>query len=163
LHHDKGDFAKYFTCFAELRQVAKKITNKQMGKLIIQFVDAKQFQAQRLDSLADKEFRQLLESLEKAIGKRHYLYTLIELEYAHFLFEFDLYEQAEKKFLELETTYRSAYGGDALGLADITYQLSRSISRGMEKSGLRTSDPQRYREQGARALLYGRAAYVHSK
>src|SRR5262249_27333243 len=78
-------------------------------------------------------------------------------------FDTDLYEEAEKQFLDLETTYRSAYGGDALGLADITYHLSRSISRGMEKSGSRTSDPQRYREQAARALHYGRAAYVHAK
>src|SRR5262249_16622245 len=150
-HHRNGDLAKYFACFAELQQVAKQITNKQMGDMIIRYVKAKQWQGLRLVSLADKEFRLLLESLEKGIRRRPYLDNLLELEYAYFLFDNDLYEEAEKQYLDLETTYRSAYGGDALGLADITYHLSRSISRGMEKSGSRTSDPQRYREQAARA------------
>ena len=129
-HNHNGDFVKTLACYVELQQAAKQITNKQMGALILQFVNAKRLQALRQISQAEKEFRLFLEALEKAVGKRHYLYTVLDRDHADFLFENGLYEEAEKKYLDLETTYRSAYGGDGLGLADIYYNLSRSIARG---------------------------------
>jgi hypothetical protein len=147
----------------ELQQAAKQITNKQMGALILQFVNVKRLQALRQVPQADKEYHMLLETLEKAIGKRHYLYTLIDRDHAGFLFESELYEEAEKKFLDLETTYRSAYGGDALGLADIYYNLSRSIVRGSLARTSPRSDPQRHKELSARAVHYARAAYDQAR
>ena len=163
-HDQKGDLVKYLACCAELRQVAKQVTNKQIGAMILQFVNAKQLQAASAPWVpqAKEEFRQLRESLKKVVGERHYLYTLIDLEYAHFLFENRFYEEAEKKFLELETTYRSSFGGDALGLAEIYYNLSRSIVRGSLARTSPHSDPQRHKELAARTVHYARAAYDHA-
>ncbi|HEY7326431.1 MAG TPA: protein kinase [Gemmataceae bacterium] len=162
-HGYNGDLVKSLRCYVELQQAAKQITNKQMGALILQFVNAKQLQALRQLPQADKEYRLLLEALEKAIGKRHYLYTLIDFEYANFLFVRELYEEAEKKFLDLETTYRSAFGGDALRLASISYDISRSIARGSLARTSRQSDPQRHKELSAKVVRYARAAYEQAR
>jgi hypothetical protein len=147
----------------ELQQAAKQITNKQLGETLLHFVNAKQLQALRQFPRADKEYRLLLETLEKGLGKRHYLYTLLNFEHAYFLFESSRYEEAEKKFLDLETTYRNSFGGDALHLADIDYQISRSIARGQLSSTSPSSDPQRFQELAAKAVHYARAAYDQSK
>jgi serine/threonine protein kinase len=160
VHGHNSDPVKYVACYVEMQRAAKKITNKQMGSLILQFASAKQFQALHQVPQAQKDFLLLLAVIEQANGKRHYLYTLIYLEYAYFLYESGLHEEAEKKFLDLETTYRSAYGGDALGLADIYYQISRSIVHG---SLTRSSDPQRLKELAARVVHYARAAYNQGK
>jgi hypothetical protein len=162
-HHRKGDLVKCLACFAELQQAAQQITNKQMGTLLLQFVKAKQLQTLRQLPQAEKEYRQLLDGLEKAVGKQHYLYTLLELEYAYFLVDSSSYEEAEKKFRDLATTYRSAYGGDALGLANIYYHLSRSLLRGRLASTSDSTDPQRYKELAGEVLRYARAAYDQVK
>jgi hypothetical protein len=163
VHNQKGDLVKCLACYVEVQQAAQQITNKQLGAMFLQFVNAKQLQALRQIPQAAKEYRLLLETLEKAIGKRHYLYTLLDYEHACFLFDSGLYEEAEKKFLDLETTYRSAYGGDALRLADIDYDLSRSIARGSLARTSAISDPQRRKELAARAVHYARAAYDQAK
>jgi tetratricopeptide (TPR) repeat protein len=163
IHGRNGDLVKYLASYEELQQAANKITNKQMGSLILQFANTKQLQALHMVTQADREFRLLLEALEKAIGKRHYLYILLDYEHAFFLFESGLYEEAEKKFLDLETTYRSTYGGDVLGLADIYYEISRSIARGSLARTPRYSNPQRYKELVAKVLHYARAAYDEAK
>ncbi len=158
-HNHNGDLVKTLACYVELQQAAKQITNKQMGALILQFVNAKRLQALGQIPQAEKEYRLLLEALGKAVGKRHYLYTVIDRDHADFLLGSGLYEEAEKKFLDLETTYRSAYGGDALGLADIYANLSRSIVRGSLARTSPRGDPQRHKELSARAVHYARAAY----
>lgn len=162
-HNQNGDLVKYLACCVELQQAAKQITNKQMGALILQFINAKRLQALSQTSQAEKEYRLFLEALEKAVGKRHYLYIVIDREYAGLLFENGLHEEAEKKYVDLETTYRSAYGGDALGLADIYYNLSRSIVRGSLARTSPHSDPQRHKELSARAVHYARAAYDQAR
>jgi tRNA A-37 threonylcarbamoyl transferase component Bud32 len=162
-HGRKGDLVKHLACYAELQQAAEQITNKQMGTMILQFVNSKQLQALRQVPQARKEYRLLLDALEKAVGKRHYLYTLLDYEYAYFLFASELYEEAEKKFLDLETTYRSAYGGDTIRLAGIYYEISRSVARGSLARTSPISDPQRHKELAARVLHYARAAYDQAK
>jgi tetratricopeptide (TPR) repeat protein len=162
VHGRNGDLIKHLACYVELQQAAKQITNKQMGAMIVQFVDAKELQALGLVPQAQKEYRLLLEALENAVGKRHYLYTLVDYEYAYFLFGAKLYEEAEKKFLDLEMTYRSAYGGDTIRLAGIYYEISRCIWRGRLAS-TSPSDPERRNELAARAVQYARAAYDLAK
>ncbi len=120
-------------------------------------------QALRQISQAEKDYRLLLETLEKVVGKRHDLYTLLDLEHAYFLFENRFHEEAEKKYVDLETTYRSAYGGDALGLAYIDYNLSRSIARGSLARTSSRSDPQRHKELSAKVVRYARAAYDQAR
>ena len=159
----RDDLVKYLAHYVELQQAAKLIANKQMGALIVQFVNIKQLEALRQVPQADKEYRLLLGALETAIGKRHYLYALIDLEHAYFLFNSGLHVEAEKKFVNLETTYRNAYGGDALGLADIYYNISRSIVRGSLVRTSSVGDPQRYKELVAKVLHYARAAYDQVK
>jgi hypothetical protein len=163
VHDRNADLVKLLACYVELQQAAEQIANKQMGTLILQFVSAKQLQALRLVPQAAKEYRQLLEGLEKAVGKQHYLYTLVDYEYAYFLFDSRLYEEAEKKFLDLETTYRSAYGGDTIRLAGINYEISRCIWRGRLESTSPSSDPQHRKELAGKVVHYARAAYDLAK
>ena len=86
IHEQNGNLAKDLAGYVELQQAAKLITNKQFGAMIHR-VRQRQAVARTLgqDAQADKEFRQILQAAEKALGKQHYLYTLFDLEHAYFL------------------------------------------------------------------------------
>ena len=97
------------------------------------------------------------------LGKHHYLYIAFDYEHANFLVNSKMYVEAEQKFLNLETSYRNSFGGDGLRLADIYYNISRSIARGSLKNTSPSSDAQRHKELSAKVVHYARSAYDQAK
>jgi hypothetical protein len=158
-----GNHAKVLAGHLEMQQAASLFTNKQFGAMVNLVLRAMLAKSLGQTALADKEYQQALHAIEKWLGKQHYLYTILELEHAYLLFEGGKYAEAEQKFLNLETSWRSSFGGDALRLADIYYNHSRAIWRGSLKSTSPSIDPQRRKELAARAVHYARAAYDQGK
>jgi hypothetical protein len=158
-----GNHTKVLAGHLEMQQVASLITNKQFGATVNLVLRAMLAKALRQTALADKEYQQALQAIENWLGKQHYIYTILELEHAYTLFEGEKYAEAEQKFLNLETSWRSRFGDDALRLADIYYNHSRAIARGSLARTSPISAPQRYKELAARVLHYARAAYDQAK
>jgi tetratricopeptide (TPR) repeat protein len=163
VHSHNGDRLKVLAGYLEMKKLASLITNKQFGAMINKVLSAKLAAALDQIDRANEEYRQAMQAIEKTVGKHHYLYAAFDLEYGHFLFNAGKYAEAEEKFLNLETSYRSALGGDGLRLADIYYHISRSISRGSLKDTSPGSEPQRYQELAAKAVRYARTAYDQAK
>ena len=163
IHVTNGNHLKALQHFTEMQESARLLTNKQFGAMMSEVFQAKLSQALGQMEQADQEYKQALKTMEKTLGKHHYLNAAFDHDYADFLFEAEKFADAEQKFHSLETTWRQSFGEDALRMASIHYNISRSISRGALKNTSPISEPERHKELAARAVSYARSAYDQGK
>jgi serine/threonine protein kinase/tetratricopeptide (TPR) repeat protein len=163
IHVQNGNIDKGVAGYAELLDGAKLITNKQFAAMMTDFLNARLAWTLGQTEQADEAFRKVLQTAEKTLGKHHYLYTSFDLDYGNFLVTAKMYAEAEQKFLSLETSWRKSFGDDGLRLADVYYNISRSIERGSLKNTSPTSDPERHKELSAKVVRYARAAYDQAR
>src|SRR5262249_30639887 len=83
----------------------------------------------------------------------------IERQRPELFFNNDRYQEAEKAFLDLEANYRRSVGDDGQLLADLSYEIARSIARGSFAQAQKAGDLDQMRAQAARVEQYARAAY----
>jgi serine/threonine protein kinase/tetratricopeptide (TPR) repeat protein len=143
--------------------VSQKITNKEVRALASHLVNFRRFQVSRQVDQAAEELRRALEAIEKIAGKHHFLYMILQRQRAGFSFDNKRFEDAEKAYLDLEANYRQAAGADGPALADISYELARSIQRGKAAKARQANNLVPYREQAVRQEQYARAAYFGGK
>jgi hypothetical protein len=73
------------------------------------------------------------------------------------------YNEAEKTFLDLEDNYRKSIGSDGQKLAELYYQIARSIARSSLARAAQANDLARRRKEAARVEHYARAAVRQGK
>jgi tRNA A-37 threonylcarbamoyl transferase component Bud32 len=146
----------------EAEQVANRVANKEFAALGHHFIAYRRFQAFGLVDRADQELVLALAAVEKRCGKRHFVYLALQRERAYSFYAHDRFQEAEAVFLDLETNTRQA-AGDGLALADVSYEIARSIARGRFSQACQTGDQAQVRTQAARVEHYARAAYLGGK
>jgi hypothetical protein len=163
LHAARNQFFQALPYVLEAQQVFKKVSNQELTRLADHFISYRRAQAFGRVDQADKALRQALELIKKYTGTYHFFYLALERERALLFFNNDRYQEAEKAFLDLEANYRRSVGEDGQLLADLSYEIARSIARGSFARAQKASDLDQMRAQAARVELYARAAYQQGK
>jgi hypothetical protein len=163
LHAARNHFFQALPYVLEAQQVFKKVSNQELTRLADHFVNYRRAQAFGQVDQADKALRQALELIKKYTGTYHFIYLALERERAILFFNNDRYQEAEKAFLALEANYRRSVGEDGQLLADLSYEIARSIARGSFARAQKAGDLNLMRAQAARVEQFARAAYQQGK
>jgi hypothetical protein len=156
----RGQFLKATPHFQEAKEVMKQIPNKELAALGAHAIGSMSWQAIGNTDQAVKEIRQGLAAVEKLGGKHHYLYLMLQGVITDLYFEGGHFVEAERALLDLEDNYRQTIGDDGSALANIYYNLARSIQRG---ALVKATDLKQRQVQAARVEKYARAAYQQGK
>lgn len=147
----------------EVQQALQKFANKDLAALVGHFIGFRRCQAFGQVDAAEKELRQALAGVEKMASKHHYIYVAFQQELGYHCFQNGRYEDAERVFLDLETNFRKAVGDDGLALANLSYEIARSILRGRYAKAVQAKDLVQCRELAAQVERYARTAYRQGK
>src|SRR5262249_19183755 len=163
LHARHNHFEQALPSILEAQKVCQKVSNQQLSRLADQFISYRRAQAFGQVDQGEKDLRQALEGIKKYSGTYHFLYLALEKERAELFFNNGRYQEAEKAFLDLEANYRRSVGDDGQLLADLSYEIARSIARGSFAQAQKAGDLAQTRAQAARVEQYARAACQQGK
>jgi hypothetical protein len=159
VHASRNNYLQALPYLLEAQQVIKKVSNPEFTRLADHFISYRRAQAFGQVDQAEMALRQALELIKKYSGTYHIIYLALEKERAELFFNNDRYPEAEKAFVDLEANYRRSVGGDGQLLADLSYEIARSIARGSFAQARKAGDMDQMRAQAARVEQYARAAY----